>query len=171
MVQRFASLPHAGHLVLPCSMGVQGDWSNGMASDLAPADGARSSCGSALKKKRSRSASVPKRTRKGVTHDLPLRSLISSSQASTSHHGSTTMHLLSSVGTTSFQSVTSLTRDQYCSLARLNILSCMTSRKAATFLPMSARGRGFLSPLSRRTERVCCFLRSLGPISRRRGTP
>lgn len=43
MVHRLASLPHAGHLVLPGSIGVQRDWSKGMASDLAPAEGARSS--------------------------------------------------------------------------------------------------------------------------------
>jgi hypothetical protein len=48
MVHLLASVPHAGHLVLPGTMGVQRDWSNGMARDLAPADGARSSCGSEL---------------------------------------------------------------------------------------------------------------------------
>lgn len=46
MVQRFASLPHAGHFVTPGSMGGYWLWSKGMARDLAPADGARASCGS-----------------------------------------------------------------------------------------------------------------------------
>lgn len=48
MVHRLASFPQAGHFVLPDSIGVHRDWSNGMASDLAPAEGARSSCGSDL---------------------------------------------------------------------------------------------------------------------------
>ena len=50
MVHRLASLPQAGHLVLPASIGAHFDRSNGMARDLAPADGARSSCGSDLRK-------------------------------------------------------------------------------------------------------------------------
>lgn len=48
MVHRFASFPQAGHFVLPGSIFDQRDWSKGMASDFAPADGARSSWGSAL---------------------------------------------------------------------------------------------------------------------------
>jgi hypothetical protein len=48
MVHRFAALPHAGHFVLPCSMAGHRACSNGIASDLAPAEGARSSCGSDL---------------------------------------------------------------------------------------------------------------------------
>lgn len=48
MVHLLASFPHAGHFVLPGSIGVHWDWSNGIAKDLAPADGARSSWGSEL---------------------------------------------------------------------------------------------------------------------------
>ena len=45
MVQRFASWPHPTHLVTPGSIFGQRDWSKGMQSDFAPADGARSSVG------------------------------------------------------------------------------------------------------------------------------
>ena len=48
MVHPLASLPHAGHLVLPGSIDVYRDWSKGIASDLALAEGARLSCGSDL---------------------------------------------------------------------------------------------------------------------------
>ena len=52
MVQRFASLPHATHLVTPGSIFGQRDWSKGMQSDLAPAEGARSSVGAELRRTR-----------------------------------------------------------------------------------------------------------------------
>lgn len=73
-----------------------------------------------------RFCAVPKVSTRGVqriyaTYALPLRSLMSSSQDSTSHHGSTTTHLSSRVGTTFSHSVTCLMRDQYTSFARANI--------------------------------------------------
>jgi len=52
MVQRFASCPHATHFVFPGSMGSHLDWSKGIHKDFAPADGARSSVGSALREMR-----------------------------------------------------------------------------------------------------------------------
>lgn len=90
IVHLFASLPHAGHFVLPGSIAGYEDWSNGIHNDFAPALGARSSCGSEAR---------------------PLRSLMSSSHASTSHQGKTTTHLLSSVGTTSSQFVMTFRRE------------------------------------------------------------
>ena len=105
------------------------------------------------------------------TYARPLRSLISSSQASSSHQGITTMFLLSKVGTTSSQQVTSFTRDWYVSFALLNISFWMVVRRPDTVDPISARGMAFLTPLSRRTEMVCFLPKSWGPISNRSGTP
>ena len=105
------------------------------------------------------------------TYVRPLRSLISSSQASTSHQGITTIFLLSKLGTKSSQRVTSFIRDWYVSFACLNISSWIVIRRVETVDPMLVRGIGFLTPLSRRTESVCCLLKSFGPISSRSGTP
>jgi hypothetical protein len=52
MVQRLASVPHAGHFVWPGTIGSQRAWSNGIARDLAPAEGALSSVCSVLHKDR-----------------------------------------------------------------------------------------------------------------------
>lgn len=150
IVHLFASLPHAGHFVLPGSIAGYEDWSNGIHNDFAPALGARSSCGSEAR---------------------PLRSLMSSSHASTSHHGSTTTHLLSSVGTTSSQFVMTFRRELYATRARSNMSFWIVVRRAGTLFSMSEMGNGALTPLSRRTDKVCCFVMSAGPISRRRGTP
>lgn len=121
--------------------------------------------------RRKKSTNHPISQIKIKTYARPLRSLISSSQASTSHQGMTRMFLLSKLGTTSSQRVTSFTRDWYVSFAWLNISFWMVVRRAGIVDPMSARGMGFLTPLSRRTERVCCLSKSLGPISSRSGTP
>lgn len=108
---------------------------------------------------------------KSETYSRPLRSLISSSHASSSHHGITTTHLLSSVGTTSFHSVTTFKRDMNASFARSNISCWMVSRSLGRAVSRSARGIGALAPVSRRTESVCFFSISIGPSSRRSGTP
>ena len=88
-------------------MGDQRDWSNGIASDFAPADGARSSVGADLVKCKSARWSL---YHADSTHSFALRSLISSSHASTSHHGMTATHFASSVGTMSSHFVTSFMR-------------------------------------------------------------
>lgn len=108
---------------------------------------------------------------KSKTHALPLRSLISSSHASSSHQGMTTMFLLSRAGTKASQLETSTTWDSKVAVARANISFWIISRTARTSFSRFARAMGFLTPVSRRTLRVCFFARSLGPISRRRGTP
>jgi hypothetical protein len=105
------------------------------------------------------------------TYARPLRSLISSSQASVSHQGITEIHLASKVGTKSSHFVISFIRDSYTSLARLNISSCMVSNSLDTVVPISVKDTGFLTPVSRRTVSVCFLAMSLGPISRRSGTP
>jgi hypothetical protein len=105
------------------------------------------------------------------TYARPLRSLISSSHTSRSHHGMATTFLLSRAGTKSSHLVTSTMRESYTSLALLNMSLWMVWRSAETVPSKLARGMGFLVPVSRRTVSVCCLARSLGPISRRRGTP
>lgn len=142
-----------------------------MQSDFAPAEGARSSCGSDLERKGTANEKKVHGRRENETHARPLRSLISSSQASTSHQGIATMHLLSRAGTRSSQFVTVITRESYVSFARLNMSCWMVLRRSETVSEMLARGIAFLTPVSRRTEKVCCLARSLGPISRRSGTP
>ena len=105
------------------------------------------------------------------TYARPLRSLISSSHTSRSHQGMATTFLLSRAGTKSSHLVTSTMRESYTSLALLNMSLWIVLRSAETALSKLARGMGFFVPVSRRTVRVCCLARSLGPISRRRGTP
>ena len=96
---------------------------------------------------------------------------MSSSQASTSHHGMATTFLASSAGTTSSHLVTSLICESYVALAFANILSWITFNRSETVLSIPSSKMGFLAPVSRRTDRVWFFARSFGPISRRRGTP
>lgn len=170
IVHLLASWPHAVHLVLPGSIAGQRDWSNGIARDLAPALGARSSVGSDLHIARV-SFTGPKKKRLNHTHALALLSLISSSHASTSHHGITTIDLLSKVGTTSSHLVTGTRRASYASLARANMSFCIVSSKAWTTVSTLESEIGFFAPVSLRAVRVWDLARSLGPISSRSGTP
>ena len=105
------------------------------------------------------------------THARPLRSLISSSHASSSHHGITTTFLPSRVGTTSAQFVMALRRESNTSFARVYISCWITLSSVVTAAPIPSSGIGALTPLSRRTESACLFARSAGPISSLTGTP
>jgi hypothetical protein len=77
------------------------------------------------------------------TYAAVLLSLMSSSHAISSHQGMTTIHLSSSVGTISFQSVIALRRESYSALARLNISDWIVSRRAGMVEAMSERDGGF----------------------------
>jgi hypothetical protein len=149
---------------------------------LAPADGALTSSVSPLLDLRNMLApiyisypraltAIQKTKAIAATHWLLLRSLISSSHCSCSHHGRTSAFFASKVGTTSSQLVTTLSLESKTSEARTSSADWMSSRYLRTVLAMSERGKDSLWLSYRRTARVELAAMSLGPSSSRRGTP
>lgn len=105
------------------------------------------------------------------THSLALLSLICSSHTSLSHQGKAMTLFPFNVLTKSFHSYTTLMCSLNSFLAFASISAWIFSRKAGIDVARSSRERGSFAPVSRRTDIVEELARSLGPTSRRMGTP
>lgn len=110
-------------------------------------------------------------TKEEKTYSSALSFLIASSHSFSSHQGMTTILFLFKLGTKFFHSVTT-TMWSFISLRAFSSISdWIVSRSALIESPMFVREREALRPVSRRTVTHSPLAMSLGPISRRRGTP